>query len=102
MTWTLTHEDGHQEPGDPLLLHLLDHGLLSWSRGFAHDGQSVDVSDRADSGRREPGQTEQRTDGPQDHDQQQVQVEPRAFNQPTLLLTHYQAEREMEQRTTEA
>lgn len=88
----LTNKNGHQKPGQPLFLHLLDHGLLSGRRGFAHDGEGVDVSDGAHGGRREPRQAEQRTDGAQDDDEQEIQVEARTFDQPTLLLTDDQSD----------
>lgn len=87
----LTDEDGHDEASQPLLLHLLDLGLLTGRRGFAHDSEGVDVGDRAHSGGREPRQAKERTDGAQDDDEEEVQVEPRALHQPTLLFTDNQS-----------
>lgn len=41
----------------------------------------------AHGGRGEPRQAEQRADGAQDDDEQEIQVEARAFVQAALLLT---------------
>lgn len=48
------------------------------------------MSDRAHSSRSEPWQTEKRTNGSKNDNEQKIQVEPRAFNQATFLLTDYQ------------
>lgn len=70
----LTNQHRHQKPSQPLLLHLLNHGLLTRSRGLAHDRQGIDVRHGANRGGREPGESEERTDRAQDDDEQQVQV----------------------------
>lgn len=54
-TRVLTHEAGNEHPGDPLLPHLLDLGLVTRRNGSTHYRQCVDMSDRADSGSCEPG-----------------------------------------------
>lgn len=84
---TLTYEAGDEHPGDSLLPHLLNLGLVTRRNGSAHNSQRVDVGDRADGGGREPGQPEQPTEPTQRANQQQVQVEARAFEQPPSLLT---------------
>lgn len=86
----LTNHDGDQEPGDPLLLHLLDARLVSGGDSFAHDGEGVDVGHRADGCGGHPRQAEQSRAATQHHDEQQVQMETRALHQHALLLTHYQ------------
>ena len=88
---TLTNHDGHQEPGDPLLLHLLDARLVSGGDGLTHDSQGVDVGHRADGRGGHPRQAEESRAAAQHHDQQQVQMETRTLHQHPLLLTHYQA-----------
>lgn len=50
------------------------------------------MSDGAHGGCREPRQAEQRTDGAQDDYEQEIQVEARTFDQPTLLLTDDQSD----------
>ena len=50
------------------------------------------MSDGAHGGRREPRQAEQRTDGTQDDDEQEIQVEAWAFDQATLLLADDQSD----------
>lgn len=87
----LTDEHGHDEASQPLLLHLLDLGLLAGRRGFAHDREGVDVGDGAHGGGREPRQAEEWTDGAQDDNEEKVQVEPRALHQAALLLTDNQS-----------
>ena len=87
----LTNHDGDQEPGDPLLLHLLDARLVSGGDGPAHDGEGVDVGHGAHGRGRHPRQPEQSRGPAQRHDQQQVQMEPGALRQHPLLLTHDQA-----------
>lgn len=88
---TLTNHDGDQEPGDPLLLHLLDARLVSGGDGLAHDSEGVDVGHRANGGSGHPRQAEQGRGAAQHHDQHQVQMEARTLHQHPLLLTHYQA-----------
>jgi len=88
---TLTDHDGHQEPGEPLLLHLLDARLVSGGDSLAHDGEGVDVGHRANSGGGHPRQAEQSRAAAQHHDQQQVQMEAGALGQHPLLLTDDQA-----------
>lgn len=48
------------------------------------------MSDRAHSGCREPRQAKKGAEGTQDDNEQEIQMEAGAFNQPTLLLTDYQ------------
>lgn len=91
MCQSLTDHDGDQQSRDSLLLHLLDARFISRCHGFAHDRQGVDVSHRADGGGSHPGQPEQSRGATQNHDQQQVQVEPRTFDQLPLLLANNQA-----------
>lgn len=86
----LTNKYSYKKPSKPLLFHFLDHRLFTRCSGFAHDGEGVDMSDRAHSGRSEPRQAEKRTEGSKNDDEQKIQVEPRAFNQATFLLTDYQ------------
>lgn len=74
-TPVLTHEAGNEHPGDPLLPHLLDLGLVTRRNGSTHHRQGVDVSDRADSGSCEPGQAEQPTEATQRAYQKQVKME---------------------------
>lgn len=74
-TPVLTHEAGNEHPGDPLLPHLLDLGLVTRRNGSTHHCQGVDVSDRADSGSCEPGQAEQPTEATQRAYQKQVKME---------------------------
>jgi len=93
---SLTNENSHAKPGQPLFFHLLDHGLFARRRGFAHDGERVDVSDGAHGGRGEPRQAKERTEGTQNDDEQKVQVEAGAFDQVTLFLTDYQPGRSEE------
>lgn len=50
------------------------------------------MSDGPDRGRSEPRQAEQRADGTEDDDEQEVQVETRAFDEATLLFTDDQSE----------
>lgn len=71
----LTHEAGNEHPGDPLLPHLLDLGLVTRRNGSTHHGQCVDMSDRADGGGCEPGQAEEPTEATQRANQQQVKME---------------------------
>lgn len=92
LPFPLTNKNSHKKPSQPLLFHLLDHGLFARRCGFAHDCEGVDMSDGAHSGCGEPRQAEKRTQGPQDDNEQEVQVEPWAFNQATLFLTDYQAD----------
>lgn len=82
----LTHEAGDEHSSDPLLPHLLDLGLVAGCDGSAHNRQGVHVSDRADSGGREPGQPKQPAEPTQGANQQQVQVEAGALEQPPGLL----------------
>lgn len=82
----LTHEAGDEHSGDPLLPHLLDLRLLAGRNGGAHNSQCVDVGDGADRRGSEPGQPKQPTEPTQGADQQQVQVEAGAFEQPPRLL----------------
>lgn len=86
----LTNKHSHKKSGEPLLFHLLDHGLFSRSRGLAHHCERVNMSDRAHSGCREPRQAKKGAEGTQDDNEQEIQMEAGAFNQPTLLLTDYQ------------
>lgn len=88
----LTDQHRHQQAGQPLLLHLLDHGLLPRRRGFAHHRQRIDVRHGAHRGGGEPRQAEERADGAEHDDEQQVQVEAGAFHQAALLLTDDQPE----------
>lgn len=74
-TQMLTHEAGNEHPGDTLLPHLLDLGLVTRSDGSTHHRQRVDMSDRADSGSCEPGQAEQPTEATQRANQKQVKME---------------------------
>lgn len=76
LPFLLTNKHSHQKAGQPLLFHLLDFQLLPRSGGFAHDSEGVDVGDGAYGGSGEPRQAKEGTDGPQDDDEQQVQVEP--------------------------
>uniref|UniRef100_A0A8V5G5U0 Uncharacterized protein n=1 Tax=Melopsittacus undulatus TaxID=13146 RepID=A0A8V5G5U0_MELUD len=82
----LTHEHSHQQPGDPLLLHLLDLGLVPRCHSLAHDGEGVGVCDRAHGGRGEPRQPKQGEEATHGHNEQEVKVEPRALLQHPLLL----------------
>lgn len=88
----LTNKNSHKEPGQPLLFHLLDLGLLAGGRGFAHDSEGIHMSDWAYGSRCEPRQAEKRTDGTQDDNEEKIQMEPWAFHQATLLLTDDQSE----------
>lgn len=81
-----TDEHGHQQPGDSLLLHLLDLGLVPGRHGLAHDGERVGVRDGAHRGRGEPGQPKEREEAAHGHDEQEVEVEARALLQHPLLL----------------
>lgn len=74
-TLVLTHEAGNEHPGDPLLPHLLDLGLVTRRNGSTHHRQRIDMSDRADSGSCEPGQAEQATEATQRANQKQVKME---------------------------
>lgn len=56
--WVLTHKAGNEHPGDPLLPHLLDLGLVTRCNGGTHYRQRVDMGNRADCGSCEPGQSE--------------------------------------------
>lgn len=94
----LTNKHSHKKPGQPLLFHLLDHWLFSRRCGFAHDSEGVDMSDGAHSRRGEPRQAEKWTDGSQNDNEQQIQVEAWAFHQATLLLTDNQSEKLREER----
>lgn len=51
------------------------------------------MGDGAHRGCGEPRQAEKGADGAQNDDEQKVQVEARAFDQATLLLTDYQSDR---------
>lgn len=82
----LTHEAGNEHPGDPLLPHLLDLGLVTRRNGSTHYCQRVDVSDRADGGSCEPGQAEQATEATQRANQKQVKMEAGALEEPPRLL----------------
>lgn len=75
----LTHEAGNEHPGDPLLPHLLDLGLVTGRNGSPHYRQRVDMSDRAHSGSCEPGQAEQATEAAQRANQKQVKMEAGAL-----------------------
>lgn len=88
-----THEQGHQQPCHPLLLDLLDLGLVPRRHGLAHDRECVGVRDGADGGSRQPGQAKEGTDAAHGHDEQQVQVEAGALLQHALLLGDDQPER---------
>ena len=87
-----THKQGDQQPCYPLLLDLLDLGLVPRCHGLAHDGERVGVGDGADSGGSQPGQAEEGTDASHGHDKQQVQVEAGALLQHPLLLGDDQPE----------
>lgn len=86
----LTNEGSNKHSGHTLLLHLLNLGLLSWCDGLAHDRQGIDVGDGAHCRRSQPGQPEECTKPPHSANEQQVQVEARAFQQLPLLLAHNQ------------
>lgn len=75
LLFPLTNENSHEQPSQPLFFHFLDHGLFAGRRRFAHDGEGVDMSDGAHGGGGEPRQAEERTDGPQNDNEQEVQVE---------------------------
>lgn len=80
------YKQGHQQPRHPLLLDLLNLGLVPRRHSLAHDGERVGVSDRAHGGSGQPGQAKEGTDAPHSHDEQQVQVEAGALLQHALLL----------------
>lgn len=88
-----THEQGHQQPCHPLLLDLLDLGLVPRCHRLAHDRERICVRDGADSGGSQPGQAEEGTDAAHSHDEQQVQVEAGALLKHALLLGDDQPER---------
>lgn len=95
---TLTNHDGDQQPGDPLLLHLLDARLVSRGDGFAHDRQGIDVGHGANGGGGHPRQAEESRAAAEDDDEQQVQVETRTLQQHPLLLTDDEPEGEKRRR----
>lgn len=90
-----THKQGHQQACHPLLLDLLDLGLVPRRHSLAHDGERVGVSDGADGGGSQPGQAKEGTDAAHGHDEQQVQMEARALLQHALLLGDDQPEWDM-------
>lgn len=59
----LTDKHSYKESGQPLLLHLLDHGLFTRCCGLAHNCECIDMSDGAHGGCCEPGQTKEGADG---------------------------------------
>lgn len=87
-----THKQGDQQPCHPLLLDLLDLGLVPRCHSFAHDGERVGVSNGADGGSSQPGQAKEGTDATHGHDEQQVQVKARALLHHALLLGDDQPE----------
>lgn len=82
----LTYKQGNQQPSYPLLLDLLDLGLVPRRHSLAHHGERVGVSDGAHGGSSQPGQAKEGTDAAHGHDEQQVQVEAGALLQHPLLL----------------
>lgn len=87
-----THKQGNQQPRYPLLLDLLDLGLVPRCHSLAHDGECVGMSDGADGGSSQPGQAKKGTDAAHGHNKQEVQVEARALLQHALLLGDDQPE----------
>lgn len=87
-----THKQGNQQPRYPLLLDLLDLGLVPRCHSLAHDGECVGMSDGADSGSSQPGQAKEGTDAAHGHNKQEVQVEARTLLQHALLLGDDQPE----------
>lgn len=81
-----THKQGNQQPRHPLLLDLLDLGLVPGRHSLAHDSKRVGMRDGADGGSGQPGQAKEGTDAAHGHDEQQVQVEAGALLQHALLL----------------
>lgn len=87
----LTDQHGHQQPAEPLLLHLHDVGPLPRHGALTHDGERVGVRDGAHRGGAQPGHAEERGQAAHGHDEQQVQVEPRALHQLPLRFADDEA-----------
>jgi hypothetical protein len=84
----LTHKAGNKHTGDSLFPHLLDLGLVAGCNGSAHHCQCIDMGNGADSGSCEPRQPKQPTETTQGADQQQVEMEARALEQPPRFLAN--------------